>query len=203
MNKRIWTGICLLMLVLSGCGEASAAYFDKAEQELSQESEETEILDNVQETKEEEDTECYVHVCGAVVQPGVYKLPANSRIYEAIFMAGGLSEDACEESINQAGEVTDGQMLKVLTIEEAKTLEAGQLRAESAEDADSASGLVNINTADAAGLMTLPGIGAAKAESILSYREENGSFASIEDIKNITGIKEGVYSKIKDYITVN
>ena len=62
---------------------------------------------------------------------------------------------------------------------------------------------MNLNTAGAAELMTLPGIGEAKAGQILSYREEKGGFSSIEEIMNITGIKEGVYSKIKDYITVN
>ncbi len=62
---------------------------------------------------------------------------------------------------------------------------------------------MNINSADAAELMTIPGIGASKAESILAYRRESGGFASVEEIMNITGIKEGVYSRIKDYITVN
>ena len=95
--------------------------------------------------------------------------------------------------------MSDGQMVRVPTKEEA------QYGAESAEGGakETDSGLVNINTADAGELMTLPGIGASKAESILSYRREQGSFASVEEIMNITGIKEGVYSKIKDYITVN
>ena len=201
MNKKIWIGICLLVLALSGCGEASAAYFDKAEQDLQEETEGTELFaaQRVQEYETETAAECYVHVCGAVAHPGVYKLPAKSRIYEAISMAGGLLENACGDSVNQAGEVTDGQMVKVLTQEEAQEPKAQPTE----NDAGAADGRININTADAARLMELPGIGASKAESILSYREEKGGFASIEEIKNITGIKEGVFSKIKDYITVN
>lgn len=200
MKKRIWIGLCLLVLTLSGCGEASTAYFDKAGEELQEETEEASLdTQSAQVYETEADEECYVHICGAVVHPGVYKLPARSRIYEAISMAGGLLEGACGDSVNQAGEVTDGQMVKVLTEEEAKELHAQP----AGQDAKEADGRVNINTADAAGLMELPGIGASKAESILSYREEKGGFSSIEEIKNITGIKEGVFSKIKDYITVN
>ena len=89
-------------------------------------------------------------------------------------------------------------MIKILTEEEA-------FRQESSiqEPQEQADGRININTAEAADLMTLPGIGESKARSILSYREEKGGFSSTEEIMNITGIKEGVYSKIKDYITVH
>ena len=139
--------------------------------------------------------DCYVHVCGAVHHPGVYRLPAGSRVYEAVLLAGGLLETACEDGINQAQEVADGQMIKVLTAEEAKEQENAQTGEPETD------GKINLNTADAAALMTLPGIGEAKAASILSYREEHGGFSSAEEIKNITGIKEGVYSKIKDRIT--
>lgn len=200
MKKQLWIGACLLTLVFSGCGKGSDAYFEKAEQEMQEWESETEAAETerVETRGEEAGLECYVHVCGAVAEPGVYKLKAGSRVYEAIEMAGGLLENACADSINQAQEAFDGQMVKVPTEEEAQ-----QQMEQAAGSAKEEDGLVNINTADTGELMTLPGIGASKAESILSYREENGSFASIEEIKNITGIKEGVYSKIKDYITVN
>ncbi len=87
-------------------------------------------------------------------------------------------------------------MIKVLTEQEAA-------EAQEVEKNETPGGKVNINSADAAELMTIPGIGASKAESILAYRRESGGFASVEEIMNITGIKEGVYSRIKDYITVN
>ena len=113
-------------------------------------------------------------------------------------MAGGLREDACEDSLNQAQEITDGQMIKIVTEEEAS--QGGE---ESGSEEFDSDGRINLNTAKAEELMTLPGIGASKAQSILSYRDEKGGFSSIEEIMEITGIKEGVFSKIKDYIIVN
>lgn len=204
MERGIWIVICLFLCVISGCGEASRSYFEEASETADQavaESETAEAADGT-ETESETGSDCYVYLCGAVVHPGVYQLPAGSRIYEAVSAAGGLSEDACEDSINQAEEVTDGQMIKVLTETEAK--EEKTVPGEEDEVRRQESGhKVNLNTAEAGELMTLPGIGETKAEQILSYREEKGGFSSIEEIMNITGIKEGVYSKIKDYITVN
>lgn len=200
-KKRIAISFCLAILLLSGCGSASKSYFEEAEEtaDTTEPTEEASVRKdgalNAYET--ETSGECYVYLCGAVANPGVYELPAGSRIYEAVQMAGGLAENACEDSINQAEEVSDGQMIKVLTAEEAASEKDSAL----AEEKET--GRININTADISELMTLPGIGASKAESILSYREEKGGFASVEEIMNITGIKEGVYSKIKDQITVN
>ncbi len=195
MKIQIWAGLCVFAIIIAGCGRAGS-YFDQAETG-TQESLSTEVSTQAGTGWQAgQEKECYVYVCGAVVQPGVYKLPAKSRIYEAIQMAGGLLESACPDSVNQAEEATDGQMVKILTQKEADNMDAQEI--DSAQD-----GRVNLNTADAGKLMQLPGIGASKAESIISYRTEKGSFSSIEEIKNITGIKEGVYSKIKDYITVN
>lgn len=211
MKKRIWMVMCLVLLFISGCKGAAGTYFEEA----TERSEGTETVEDAAVWKDTEETaastaestqkseDCYVYVCGAVVCPGVYQLPAGSRIYEAILMAGGLREDACEDSINQAMQAEDGQMIKVLTKEEAEwsgtqTVSKGQSGGE--KDSD---GRININTADMDTLMTLPGIGEAKAMSIISYREEQGGFSSIEELMNITGIKEGVYSEIKDNITVN
>lgn len=215
MKNRICTVMCLLLMIISGCGETSRSYFEEAteateEIRLSEEPNETvvEEMKNSEDSEKikntadevEEDTDCYVYVCGAVKNPGVYSLSPGSRIYQAISLAGGLREDASEDSINQAEEVADGQMIKILTVEEAQTSVAQTDAGEGTKEED---GRVNLNTASADELMTLPGIGESKAMSILSYREERGGFGSIEELKNITGIKEGVYSKIKDYITVN
>jgi competence protein ComEA len=100
--------------------------------------------------------------------------------------------------VNQAQVLSDGDMIKLPTWEEAA--EAAETASD--EEAASTDGKVNINTADAAALMTLPGIGESKAKSILTYRQEHGDFSSGEELMNIPGIKEGVYSKIKDSITV-
>ena len=157
-----------------------------------------------------------VYVCGAVNTPGVYELPVGSRLYQAIDEAGGMREDADRNYLNLAMELLDGQKLQVPTQEEVR---AGAIEAEtignisgntsksgtsgSSGTSASGSGLVNINTADETLLMTLPGIGEAKAESIIAYRQENGAFGKIEDIMNIPGIKQAVYEKIKDAICVN
>lgn len=115
-------------------------------------------------------------------------------------------DTAAPESLNQALEISDGQMIQVLTMEEARQaacdVETNDIVA-TEEGSAIINGKVNLNAATQADLMTLPGIGASKAEAILSYRKENGSFTKTEDIKKIAGIKDGVYEKIKDCITVN
>ena len=136
-----------------------------------------------------------VHVCGAVVSPGVYELPKGSRVWDALEAAGGFLESASTDYLNLAEVIADGQKIYVPTCEEAT------MRMDMEEEEES--GKVNINRASKELLMTLPGIGETKAESILAYRNEHGSFSSIEEIMEIPGIKEAVFSKIKDYITVN
>ena len=138
-----------------------------------------------------------VHVCGQVAAPGVYELAEGSRIYEAIEAAGGVNQ-AAPEGLNQAACVEDGQQIYVPSVQELQDnsfTAAGDSGA--AED-----GRVNINTAQAEELMTLSGIGEAKAAAIIQYREENGGFQSIEELMEISGIKEGVFEKIKDQIKV-
>lgn len=147
-----------------------------------------------------------VYVCGAVVSPGVYTLPEGSRVYEAVAMAGGLLETAEPRALNQARLLSDGEQITVLTVEEAESgtglpPDASQ-GASSGEPADSSGGKVNLNTADEAGLMTIPGIGESRAKAIIAYREKNGKFQSIEEIMEIDGIKEKMFEKIKDSITV-
>ena len=125
----------------------------------------------------------------------MYELPENSRVYEAVAMAGGMTEDAGMEAVNQAEFVTDGQMLRIPTMEE---VAAAQEESESNVD----DGLLDINRASVADFMTLPGIGQSKAEALFQYREAHGRFSSIEEIMNVDGIKEGVFNKIKDSIKV-
>lgn len=133
----------------------------------------------------------YVYVCGAVNTPGVYPITDDMRVFEAIECAGGFREDADEEWLNLAFPVTDGQQIYVYTIAETQAFVREQADAK-----------VNLNTATRDELMTLPGIGESKADAILKYRTEYGGFERIEDIMNISGIKEAVFSKIKDDITV-
>lgn len=160
----------------------------------------------------------FVYVCGAVNTPGVYELEAGARLYEAIARAGGVREDGAEESINQAQAVSDGERLYIPTDEEVRQgLDAYLLSGSAGGDAaagsqsavpggpsgSSAGGKVNINTASREELKTLNGIGDTRAGSIVVYRESNGPFGSIEDLMKVEGIKEGVFNKLKDDITVN
>lgn len=137
----------------------------------------------------------YVYVCGEVLNPGVYQVEEGARMYQVIDLAGGVLETAADNYLNLAESVTDGLKIVVPTQEESEKLEVVQEEA--------ASQFININTANEETLTTLPGIGASKAKSIISYRESKGGFTSIEELMEIEGIKEGVYNKVKDMITVN
>lgn len=128
-----------------------------------------------------------VYVSGAVMMPGVYSLPEGSRVEDAITAAGGFAPGAEEASINLAELLVDGQQLDVPGILETSHIII--LR-------------ININTASAAELNTLPSIGPTTAQAIVDYRLEHGEFATIQDIQRVPGIGPATYEKIKDYITV-
>lgn len=189
-NRILKTEILFFLVlgILYGCGQTS--YFQGQSPDLSDTGEAE------QENKSDDtvETEFYVDVGGAVKNPGVYRLKSGSRVYEAIQMAGGLNENADVRNLNQAAAVSDGEKIYICTIEEQQTI---------IQSDNTADGKVNINTASRDELMTLPGIGESKADAIIAYRQENGNFSSPEEIKNISGIKEGVYSKIADSIKVN
>ena len=160
-----------------------------------------------------------VHICGAVSAPGVYELPAGSRIIDAVEAGGGFLPEAEEACCNLAEEIVDGCQIYIMT--KAESCADGQTEKkagiQTSPDSDMQTtdrnvrsnsapalenGLVNLNTADVAALMTLPGIGESRAKAIISYREQHGAFAQIEDIMKISGIKQAAFSKIKDKITV-
>ena len=176
----------------------------------------------------------YVHVCGAVVSPGVYELETGSRVYEAVQRAGGFTENAEQNYVNQAQVLEDGVKLVIPTREEAAAVEERETAFASEKAQEGVSdqpqdgagkeigivggtapegqgrdtdgvqdGRVNINTASAAQLCEIPGVGATRAAAIISYRESHGAFEKPEDIMKVNGIKEGMYEKIKDSISVN
>lgn len=150
---------------------------------------------------EEYDANSYaVYICGAVLYPGVYYMEAGSIKQDVLDAAGGFTEDAVTWYVNLAEEITKGEKIYVPYEEE---LELGITPLADNDTSTSESSLVNINTADKQKLMTLPGIGESKANSIIAYREQNGAFSCTEDICRVDGIKEGLYNKIKDLITVN
>lgn len=237
MRKTIRINILLLSVCITLCGCTRREQLvlkdmpeeqSSAEQQISQEDKAEEqnaaMLQstgeqNAAEEKAEPQT-IYVHVCGAVVNPNVYELPAGSRVYEAVQMAGGFTEDADESYVNQAQTLSDGVKLVIPTIEQTQAMitenvevdligivgEQDGVQGNSASmqgGAASSDGKININTASEEELCNIPGIGATRAAAIVAYRQEKGGFSEIEDIMNVSGIKEGTYEKIKDSIKVN
>ncbi len=181
-SKLLWLAF-IMLLPLGACGKQTDLEF------VSQQ----ETGDTYgQEEMPKEPPEIMVYVCGAVQTPGVYSLTESDRVIDAITLAGGVTEQAAEEYLNLAAYLQDGQKLYVPTAEEVLQWNAEKEMKK----------LVNINTADVAGLCTLPGIGESKARDIISYREKQGSFEQVEDIMKVPGIKEYLFLKIEDYITI-
>ncbi len=158
------------------------------------------------EAKSQEQLYCYV--CGAVKKPGVYAFSEGARLNEVINLAGGFTQDAAENYLNLALQVSDEEKVYIPTKKEIQRqgnqvdtgldLQENTLQKENSSVEDK----LNINTADIDKLTSLPGIGTNKAEKIVAYREEHGAFQGIEEIKNVEGIKEGVFQKVKDLISI-
>lgn len=149
----------------------------------------------------------YVHLCGAVMNPQVYQVEAGTRLVDIIEAAGGLISEAAGDYINQAMIVEDGQRIYIPTKDEIKELTLaeyakGDNSSQGKQKTDTASSKLNINTAEETELTTLPGIGQAKARSIIEYRNKNGDFKDITDLKKIPGIKDGLFAPIADLITI-
>ncbi len=212
MKKRYLGIVCLITacaLLCCGCGDKGTAILigetkesadvpAEGEQEASRASGQAgtaaQSAASGETASEARDTTIRVYVCGAVANPGVVEIPQGSRVEDALEAAGGFWAEAGREAVNLADWVSDGQ--KLYFPKEGEAVEESQAQS------DSASGLVNINTADAAALCTLPGIGESRAQDIISYREANGGFQACEDIMKVSGIKTAAYEKIKDKITV-
>lgn len=209
-------GICMVLLAVSGFlfwrGQNQSAYTADAliTANPSGQAGQSEKA-NENDIEEKASGECAVYVSGAVRKPGVYRYQGIARVCDAIEAVGGLKEGAAADSLNLARKLEDGEQICVLTKREAARAEKKARREEEASrgEADSGSpgsgsgGKVNINTATEADLMTLPGIGEAKAALIVGYREEHGKFSKIEDLMQISGIKEGIFQKIKNNITTS
>lgn len=160
-----------------------------------------------------------VDIKGEIYSPGIYSLKEDSRIIDVIDKAGGLTENADTTVINLSKKVVDEMVIIIYSKEEVKnfseTKEKEKLLQEKCTSPDenslkndacisnvsSQTGKININTATKEELMTLTGIGESKAKDIISYREKNGAFKSVEEIKNVSGIGETLYAQIKEAIT--
>ncbi len=165
-----------------------------------------------------------VHVAGAVKEPGVYKLPQGTRVVDAVTAAGGVTAEAAADWLNLAAKVVDGEKVYVPNKKEvAAARGAGAATGRGGTGAGGAGGVggsggsgggvlappgvglaggkVNLNLADQAALETLPGIGPALSQRILAYRNSHGSFQSIEELRNVSGIGERKFAEIKDLVT--
>ena len=207
MRKRRYLVICVCMMMLYfiGCGkDKDEIIFDAASNETVKVEDTLTKAENGAEDENAEasgrtaEEQICIYVCGAVVTPGVYEFIPGARVAEAIMAAGGMTEEAAETYWNQAAVLEDGQKIYVPTKEEAAEEAESQSRGQIIEQENK----INLNTASKEQLMTLSGVGSSRADAIIAYRREYGGFGSIEDIMKIEGIKEGVFKKMKDKITV-
>lgn len=200
MRRLISAALGIVMIILAGC-----SFSVPVREEESIDS--TAVIKADQ--KEEEDTEqareaeIYVHVCGYVKKPGVYHLHFGARTQEAIDAAGGFSEKANQTAWNLAEVLQDGMQIYVPSKDEAKEALNEEQSSQKDLSASQRKDTVNINRASKEDLVTLPGIGESRADAIIARREEKGTFTSIEEIKDVAGIGDGIFNRIKDLITVN
>ncbi len=209
INKKTIIAVLLSFIVI-----ISIYYFFIKEKEYTEINTNFSILNEEEEyTKEENKNKIIIYITGAVANEGIYELDENSRIADAIDKAGGITEEANINNINLAFVLEDGVKIYIPkkgdNSNEIKddTNTYISKRSDNIELAQSTknnntNNKVNINTANQTELETLPGIGASIATKIISYRNKNGKFINIEDIKKVNGIGESKYEKIKDLIKV-
>lgn len=202
-NPKIMIG----MVVIGGIILFIASYFI-----LNRQGEEEVLWETTIETSEDpisevsitestEQLEIMVDIKGAVKKPGVYTLSIEARLNELILLAGGFTEEAEIRQLNLAERLSDQQMIYVPNKEEL------EFKVEVAKEPDSSvsqvgDSLVNLNTADSLGLQQLPGVGPAKAQAILTFREENGPFSSVDDLLQISGFGEKTVEKLRGMVSL-
>ena len=216
-KQKIIIGIFIVVVAI-----VAIYYSYKQENNFLEETENLEIENQAKEGAEEseettEKEKIIVHISGAVQNEGIVELESGSRVADAIEKAGGLKENAYMDEINLAYQLEDGEKIHIPTVEEQKEKENQESKVEN-ESGTGSDGTtsrssnssinngsqtkININTATEEELDTLPGIGPSTATKILDYRKEKGKFKTIEEIKEVSGIGESKYEKIKDKITV-
>lgn len=207
MNKKVFIVVVVLVFIL-----IFLVYNTDFKGEAVTQIEEIDIKSEVKSDKYK------IDIKGMIKNPGVYEVDSSYRINDVIKIAGGLKKDANTNYINLSAKVSDEMVIWIYSNKEIKDLKLEQSSTKymikecncpvvdntaclSNKENNSGSTL-NINTASESELSSLEGIGEAKAKAIVDFRNKNGKFNSIEDIKNVTGIGDSVYNKIKNYITV-
>lgn len=215
-RKQIILGVILFLIISTITTYLIINYKPK-------EKSENKILVSKKETKEEKEEPVEllkVDIKGQVANPGIYTVSKSSRVIDVIELSGGLTTNANTSVINLSKKVTDEMVIIIYSNEEVsdfkKTKELEQQVQEHCIQKDenslindacittdtNTSSRISINNATVKELQNLPGIGESKAKDIVSYREQNGPFKSLEDLKNVSGIGDALFAKIKDYITL-
>ena len=200
----------IIVLIIVGIYVYNIRFSEDINENTNENQLNTSFVENILE-KDDKNKEIIVHITGAVKKNGIVKLKDGARIYDAIEMAGGSTDDADLSKINLAYVLEDGQKVYIPKIgeinqdnaeEEYITFEYGNNKNIIQDYNKGGNEKVNINTANQTELETLPGIGTATAEKIIDYRNKNGKFSSIEDIQNVKGIGNAKYENIKESICV-
>ncbi len=211
LNKKQKTTILIIAIIVA----IGMIYFIYNKNQIRSDIDlESEILiSNTSENKtnvEIQEDLVIIHITGSVKNPGIVKLKYGSRIEDAIEAAGGLTENADITNVNLAYVLDDGVKIRIPSITDEKNGDEQILEEGSGENIIEETNMtfgastkeVNINKATETELQSLPGIGASLASRIIEYRNQNGKFSKIEDIKNVNGIGDSKYDNIKDFITV-
>ena len=191
-NKLLFI-VMLAVLIVAG-----SFYSFWQKDSVSESTSSSEAMAKNTSNSEEKSSEIFVYISGAVHKPGVFKAPSNARVFDIVTMAGGLTAEADVAKINLAQSVKDGMHIHVVDkalISNDNTMTAGSDKAKT-------SNKVNINHANKSELDTLPGVGPALAERIIEYRQTNGSFRDLDELKSVPGIGSSKYEKIKEKISI-
>lgn len=203
-NQKI---IIFIIIIIISIGMLYFIYSKNQIKETTSIEDEILISNSTEKEENEKKEQVIIHITGSVKNPGIVKLKEGSRIEDAIEAAGGLTENADITNVNLAYVLDDGIKIKIPSVtdedieDEVISENIGENIVE--ENNETSKGnIVNINKATESELQELPGIGSSLASKIIEYRNQNGKFNNIEDIKNVNGIGESKYSSIKDLIKV-
>ena len=190
MNNRLYNkGLVIVLIIALLIMTAVGIKLSDKEEEMIFTGFEKTVSEDKELTEVKTSGYIFVDIDGAVKNPGVYQLEDGDRVNDAIIMAGGLTEHAYTKNLNKARKISDGEKIYIPA--------EGEI-----ESSSNSSGLININTASIGELMSLPGIGEVYAQRIIDYRSSK-LFGSVEEIKNIEGIGEKTFEKIKELITID
>ena len=210
-KQKIYLGIAIVIIICMIFYYIITNNSDYNYEELDEIGEKTESI--FQSSKETEKTKIVLHITGAVNEEGIVRIEEGARIIDVVEAAGGLKDDAELKNVNLAYIVEDGQKIYIpykTDIEEQEeeipfvSIDAGKdvITDTEVNNSNGSKLKVNINKASQADLQLLPGIGESTAIKIIEHREKNGKFASIEEIKNVSGIGDAKYENIKNYINI-